>query len=424
MKNIITKLFLSQLEVLAVFPIFLWLNALVFAHYFEAENWAVFFGIYALGMLLGYFIKRRWLLIGLSTLFSILIMTFVDLGGFRFWLLTALFIILMLRGTNYGQKTLSQIFPTQLMWMISLPSYFISYFIFRHTDQLPVITAFSLLLVICLFVITNSSHLRRASLDDGQSDNSEGVGQSVKLQNKIYIIVTFILILLITQFNFISAGIIALLRLIFSGIGTDDVVEEPVPEEGGQDFGLGAFEAAEPHWFFVILEQVVTYVTITGLVLLGLFIIYQLLKKIPRIGPWVKRVMTRLIRLIFSGRHKDKEDVKGEYEDESSSVFDFSKSIQTASNAFKKSFKRKPNWRNYSPRQKARFAYQLLLKRADKKGLEINKGTTATQLIRLLEDDFVAVDQWKVILSDRYEKARYSTHEVEAIDHIIEVLLK
>lgn len=410
MSRIFRSIQYSLLEFLAIFPLLLWINSLLLDGYFFDFKWLYLPLSYIMTAILGWLIERNSLKVIISMLATGIIVFILPMDSIWYQVIIILLLfVTSMRGFQYSQLHLENVFPIGLIWAASLPSYFISYFFYRgvdHTSEQQLLTILALVLMFFLLFLTNQEHLSKASL---VRRNVKQMNKKLRFQNSLYVFVFFMIVLFITRFNFIADGIVFLLRSLVRLLGmgnneTEIVVDEPV------DLSLGDLgPPKEPSLWIQIIDQILTIVGITVAILAGLFILYQVLKRIPFIAKKIKSLTENIIQLLLRLRKgRSFEQAEG-YVDETESVFDLTKSVDQFVNKFKGQFKRKTNWRALTDKQKARRIFQEVIEQAVGQGYKFYPHETAQESIARLETDLIKDQALTKSLATIYDQARYSS---------------
>ncbi|SDB86680.1 hypothetical protein SAMN05421734_1027 [Pelagirhabdus alkalitolerans] len=409
----------SILESLMLLPVVIWIYTLLPTDQFLAESLLITFGSYVLGVFLGWFIQKWFLriLFTLIVMFGLSIYMF-DSFGIESMIIGIVMFSFIIRATVYANENARYTLPVMLIWAIGLPSYFLSYFFYMdsaYQSVQNVLNVSAIVLVFFLLFLTNADHLKQATL---AKEQSQTVDQSIKRHNKFYIILTFIVVLLITRFNFVSAIIVGALRGVFnllsliSPTGDDEGVGE-MPAQPELELG----EAQEPSMFASFIDSLLRIVVGIAIVLFVLFLVYLFIKKAPRLSRrlfnfvnyWIKRLL----------RIKDGEsfqETEG-YRDEIESVFNLEESIKSTKEKLKKRFSRQVKWHDLSNRQKVRRLFIEYKGKAGKQGQTYHNHETANEYL-LRTKGLVLTGDFTSELLRLYNQARYSSHDVESVEAI------
>lgn len=410
MKRVYRSIKFSLLEWLAIFPALLWVNTLLLDRFFTGLNWVYFPLIYLFTAILGWVIKKNNLKLIVSAIIAGIIVAFLPLESI--WHQLIIFILLSvtsLRGFQYSQDNLEHVFPIGLIWTASLPCYFLSYILYRGTssaDERQLLTIFALVLMFFLLFLTNQEHLSKASL---VKRNVKQMNKKLRMQNSLYVFLFFMLVLLITRFNFIANGIVFLVRKLFQLLG----MESQETELGNQvEVNMDVLDLGptkEPAFWLQILDQMIKVV---GLVIAGLallFIIYQALKRIPFFAKKIKTLTAKIIKMLLQIRKGSSFEQSEGYVDETESVFDLTKSVDQFVDKMKGRFKRKPHWRTLTDKQKARRIFHEVIECGVDQGYQFYRYETAQESLNRLEAELIQDQALTASLASVYDQSRYSS---------------
>lgn len=400
----------SLLECLAIFPLLLWINTLVLNDYFSDLKWLYFPLSYLITATAGWLIKKNSLKLIVGVLAAGIMVYTLSLDSIWHQLIILLLLFVSsMRGFQYSQLHLANVFPIGLIWAASLPSYFISYILYRgvdYTSEQQLLTTLALVLVFFLLFLTNQEHLSKASLI---RTNVKQMNKKLRFQNSLYVFFFFMIVLLITRFNFIADGFVYLLRRLFILLGMGDnkneiIVDDPV------DLVIGDLGPTnEPSLWVQILDQILTIIGISVTILVCLFILYYLLKRIPFFAKKMKTLTEKIAQLLLRLRKgRSFEQTEG-YVDETESVFDLTKSVDQFIGKLKGRFNRKGNWRGLTDKQKARRLYQEVIEQGVLQGYKFYTHETAQESVARLESELIKDQALTESLASIYDQARYSS---------------
>jgi len=413
-------LLFSTLEAFSLFPIFLWLNALFFNGIFEGERLLLYFTIYPLATALSYihhhFLWRMVYTISLVLLYVWIIdpSSMVVMLGVGLFLATAI-----QRGFLYRLADADAVFPRTLMWTVSVPSYFVSYFFFQSSAVEDWLVGSAIILIIALLLLTNQEHLQAK---EQQNRNQTSMFLTVKRQNYVYLLLVIVGVLLLVRYNVVAATLVVLLRQAFKLLGQGEPAETP-PEEGMGPVAmdLSNVEVNEPSLFAQIIDQVLEIIAISIFAVFILFILYVLIKRLPGIGKKLEHVVSRLYHILFKRRFHTTDLKTAAYEDETEQVFSFKEWLDKRKPSWTKGTK-KVNWRELDVKSQVRFLFKQLVEAGQTQGLDYRKSQTAAEYIMAMPDDFFKQDDWKKEVTDLYQKARYSTHDIQSVANYLDQL--
>lgn len=410
MKRVYRSIKFSLLEWLAVFPALLWVNTLLLDSFFTGLTWFYFPLVYVFTAIGGWVIKKNTLKLIVTTIIAGIIVVFLPLD--LIWQQLLIFLLLSiasLRGFQYSQDNLEHVFPISFIWMASLPSYFLSYILYHgpsSVDERQLLTIFALVLLFFLLFLTNQEHLSKASL---VKRNVKQMNKKLRLQNSLYVFLFFMLVLLITRFNFIANGIVYLVRKLFQLLGMDSQ-EAELSHQAEVDMGaLDLGPTKEPALWLQILDQIIKVVGVVIAGLAFLFVIYQVLKRIPFFAKKIKALAEKIMQFLLQIRKGRSIEQSEGYVDETESVFDLTKSVDQFVDKMKGRFKRKPNWRTLTDKQKARRIFHEVIERGVDQGYQFYRYETAQESINRLEAELIQDRVLTASLAAIYDQARYSS---------------
>ncbi|WP_440895130.1 hypothetical protein ACS127_11205 [Amphibacillus sp. Q70] len=420
MKSIFRSIQYALLEWLALFPFLLWINTLFLGDFFQDEKWIYFPIIYIAAALLGRLVKKNSLkvLIGMIIASSLIVLLSLSSYWYMF-VLFVLFLILTLRGFQYGQGNPHGILPLGLIWSISLPSYFISYILYSGNvvaHQQKLLTVFALILLFCLLFLTNREHLSQASLV--KSDQNQ-INRKMKYQNYVYVFIFFIFIFVLTRFNFLASGLVLFLRALIQLLGLFSGEEEITREveeveQGMPDFGV----TSEPSRWTEIVDWILTIMGSVILIFVLLFALYLVLKRIPFFARKIKILTQKIVQFLLSIRKGRSFTHDQSYQDETESVFDLGKGVDQWVKKLKSRFTRGTSWSNLTDQEKARQLFREVVEEAIRQGYVFHHYETASEGIARLEQELInneALTEW---LASSYNQARYSSLTIAQIEEL------
>ncbi|GEM03583.1 hypothetical protein HMI01_05710 [Halolactibacillus miurensis] len=413
-------LFFSMLEAFSLFPVFLWLNALLFNGVFEGERLLLYFLIYPLATALSYMhhhlVSRIVYTIGILALYAAMI----DFSSRAVMLSVGLFIaIAVQRGFLYRLSDAEAVFPRTLMWTVSLPSYFVSYFFFQSSTLEDWLVGSAIILIVGLLLLTNHEHLQAK---DRHHAHQKSMLTTIKRQNSLYLFVIVIGIFLLVRYNVVAAGIVFLLRQLFYLLGQGEPTEAP-PEEsmGPVAMDLSNIEVKDPSLFAQIMDKVLEILAIGIFSVVILFLIYVLLKRLPGIGKKIERVVVRLYHVLFHRRFRTTDVSTAAFEDETQQVFQWQAWLNKRKNSWKKADKT-VNWRELDVNSQVRYLFRQLVEKGTAMGLDYRKSQTAAEYVSMMPDELFDQDDWQSHVTELYQLARYSKHDSQSVVSYLEQL--
>lgn len=415
MKRILRSILYALLEWLGFLPFYLWADTLLLNHVFEGMLWAYFPLIYVGMALIGQVFKKMSLKIGLSFFVAIALAFTVPTESI--WVtmgIIVLFLISALRGLQYSQENIEGTFPSSVIWGLGLPVYFISYLLYsgaEYTYQQPMLTVAGFILAVFLLIVTNRDHLSNASLTKGKF---RIIDRKLKYQNYFYIFLTLVMLFLLTRFNFVQTFFMYLMRRIFQP-GDEMPIETPI-ETPNDELPTEFWSYSQPSSWAEFFDLVFRMLGWTAIIILIAYILYRILRKIPIIAQTIAG-LAQLIAKFFThlrvGRWAEQEL---SYQDETESVFDFSKNMERLRNRLRPRFNRQISWTNLNDRERARRLFKKVIEKASKQGFEFRSFETAQETISRLETDAKNDQELMNWLLNTYNRARYSNLTIEQIE--------
>ncbi|GEN57646.1 hypothetical protein GCM10012290_22460 [Halolactibacillus alkaliphilus] len=411
----------SILESLSLFPFFLWMNTLFLSQLFSGELLLIYFIVYPLSTGLAFiyqhFIARAFFTTGILAL----VVYFVPFSS-TFQVVTGCFIfcILIQRGVMYRLSDPEAAFPRTLMWTISLPSYFVSYFFYHSNRYEGWLVGSALILIINLLIITNQEHLITKERDQYGKTTMLG---TIRRQNFMYLGMLMVSLFLLLRYNVVATGLVFVLKQLFKLLGQNELAQTP-PEElpGPQSMDLSNIEIREPSAFALIVDKIleVIMVVIVSLAIVGL--LYLLIKRLPVIGKQIEVAMKRMFNIIFNRRRAVSFVKASAYEDETSQVFHLGEWLNQRKLLFKREKTVTIRWQTLSTKKQVRYLYEQLIKKGESLGISYQVSLTAKEYLKSLPERLFDEDEWQQHLTELYNKARYSTHDVHSVAHYIKQL--
>ena len=417
--KIVKSIAYSSLEVLTIMPLFLWFNHLFLSQTVTSFAVLGLFIVYSSAALLGHVFISSWTRVPVACVIAYFSTVLIDFPStWQAGLFSVVILVMSIRGFYYSQVALETVFSDAMMWVIATPTYFISYFLFQDSPYMALLTWGAVILMIALLFITNKSHLRAASSTD---DDRGNLPQHIQRQNQWYLVGLLVVILIMTRFNFIAAGIIGLMRLFFGLLNRDiETSEETMFEDQTYQPPMPQLEVTETPPWIELLELMLTGIAYGALFIGLLFIFYLLIKRMPKFGPAIQRIVKQVMAILFFHRSNQEDSDESAYIDEKTSVFSFDVPFRHVKQQFNRTFKHKVNWQRLDNRMKVRYLFQVLMAHQEAVHDPYRRGETAREFIMRLNDDVIAVDGWRKQLMTVYEQARYSPEDIQVIDEWIE----
>jgi len=417
-KKLIITIMQGLFEYLLFFPLVLMVGILLMPEILW--TWIpILFGLFIVGVLFRtLFPEQKWWVYAVCSFVFGMIPSI--LFGEHFIILILLGVlhpIFIYRGMMYVGRRLEAVLPTSFMWYGGFGIYFVGYLLFRYVDKFqPYLTIISIcgaVLVVVILFISNSEHLRASTLS---KEKKPFISRAIKNQNRVYLILTTAVILLLTNGKVVQEAVFqafkAIIQMILWLFGTDEgksVVEE-TPPPAQMELGL---EKGEPNAFLKFLEMIFMYIFYVVLAALAVGILLLFIKKVRMlVKKWISTFIAFLKNIIFRSSELGEST---QYIDEKESVFNWKewKDAQQdkAKGFIQQIFKREPRWDSLTNEQKVRYVYKQFLK-INKKEMELKPSETPRETIEILK---TLVNEKKTVeeLRDAYEQVRYGERSVE-----------
>ncbi|GGH76809.1 MFS family permease [Pullulanibacillus pueri] len=401
-------------EELVFFPILLLIAIMIVPlHYIWVWLGSLLF-LFLMGLLLRKYLngKRRgfYLLIIflINGLVSLLVMphTWLTLPTFLIGL------VVTYRGIIYIEKEWEEVFPLVFLW-ISLPIYFVAYLVYRYIERfspyLSLITwAGSLCLIVTLFV-TNHRHLETATLSDSKKPI---LSRTLKRQNRVFIVITLIVLFLIASFHWIAFLFSQIVSYIVSGVAWffslfshDRPPEKPLTPSTPQ---FPQMEQQKPSAWAEIFEKVLMIGVYILIIAAILFLLYWLYKNTRK---WFSKLYARLVRFLNKLFHTSSfEHETAAFIDEKESLIeDWRKASQHKIKQWFTRFKREPGWEDLKTNQeRVRYLYTKTVLNEIKKGYQYKPSLTAHETLKEIGRDKSYLEPKEELLDKMYNQTRYS----------------
>lgn len=423
-KSLVPMILPILIEWIALFPVFMWVNGLILSEEFEGFKWFYLILFYLCGQIIGRLTKNKVIeLVGLLVVsIGLIVVLFEFQSIWQVVFLLCFVNLLLFRGTLYSNVEQNSALSLQVLWVFSLPTYFISYFFFRFTTNFnydeQLLSWMGMAFVITLLFLSNSDHLKHAALSKHKEKQVE---PTINRQNRIYIICLFLVVLLLTHFNIFWSIIQTLLRTlftIFSWLSPEpSLTERQVTEPRGENM-LDYIEPSEPSLFFEIIEMVLKFFTLV--IFIGL-ILFALIKFVPKVYLVSKQLLHHLIKILSKVFQKHEQETPLIYEDEKESLLDWKdlqQRVVQKTNQFISRFKRQPNWDKLSDKEKVRFLYKQFVLQSRHSGYEYSPSETAHEFIKRVGSSGPLSKEEKDQLDLLYNEARYRDHPLERTERI------
>ena len=421
-KSTKTKWFQGMIEGLVLFPVFLAIGNFII----PSKELYVWVGtlsfLFFMGSAFRTFVpdKKRWFYIIFTLLVSLLTPTFLGEGLIYIIIIYVINIIVTFRGILYSEQEWRVLFPTSFMWSFGLPSYFVGYFFYKHIERLSlyldVFTWAGILLIISILFVSNNEHLKSATLS---KESKPFVARALKVQNRLFIIITLLIIVIITNFNILQSILLKMITLIIKGIiafmslfDREEVIEEQPVQQN--EAAMPPMEPGEPSLIALILEKIMMIVFYIAIVIAVIMLVRLLSKKIgvwvKSSWNWLKRFFNRLLNL----NNQDEEE--NLYFDEKESTFDWKdwrkKNQEKVKELISTVFNREPKWKDLTNNEKVRYIYRNTVIQQIKRGFKFNPYKTPIETIAELKEKSPDRASDMTVLENLYGKARYGKEEI------------
>lgn len=429
------KVFQGIYEYLLFFPVFIIIGINIF-HDHRLWSWvACLFVLFIVGVTFrSIFLNQKW---WLFSLFSIVIgagSSFIFTDHLLFVIILAIIhILIVYRGMMYVGQRWEDVLPLSFLWLGSLGMYFVGYFVFRFVESLNpylnYISTSGILLIVMIMFVSNRDHLKNTTLS---KDKTPFISSSIKRQNRVFLLITIFIIMLITNGRKIQEwigdsfrSVIKWLIEFMSHSGEKEVIEEPPPPPSMEpDFPFE--EPKEPSIIAEFLEMITMYATYLFLVVAVIFLLLLFIKKTRM---WIingcKKIIQFLKEIVSQVITREEST---QYVEEKESVFNWKEwkdEQQSKAKGFVKNIlKRKPSWNSLSNQEKVRFVFRkFILQEMDQ--TKLKEQATPREILEEIKRtghvDERQIEQLKIA----YEKTRYGERDVdEQLINEIHALIK
>ncbi|MCK0473098.1 DUF4129 domain-containing protein [Halalkalibacter sp. AB-rgal2] len=429
--NHLRVLFTGVLEYLMIFPVFLAIS--IFSLSADIQAW----WLYTLPVVfaIGYFIRivlskqKRFvylaIILSISFVLPVLLNYFISISMIVWIVLSIIYVTILYRGLTFGEKDIDDLFKAHYLWAIAFPLYFVGYFFYTNIDLLvPFTNTFQLagfvIFVLTLF-ISNSSMLRRATYS---KEKRPAIGRSLRNQNRLFMLVTLITIVLLANFGFIRevliilrngvSSVVMFFLTIFSPDESDVVYDDPQLSEPV----LPSAETGEPSFIAQFFEQIVIYVGIIAAGVLLIVALYFINRKMKSFIKNIIQYLKKMIKRIMPG--DDSTDGVNIYVDEKENLFSIKKWVKSKTKNVKHLVatitERRVKWDSLSNVEKVRLIYRTLLHDRMKRGDVYRRELTPRQMLHEVEWQQPTDGETIQKLDHLYNKARYSHEKIEERD--------
>ena len=422
-KNVMSALFEGAIEYVMLFPL------LIITGYFIIDTSLLWIWLLNLGILIvvgivfrGLFSKQQWWLYFFVSLGIGILIGFVFTDSWMLAIpLTIIHAIFVYRGMMYVDDTQKSMLPVSYLWVIGLGIYFVAYFIYRFTNAfspyLKVVTYGVVILVALILFATNRNRLKSASLSDKEeSSKGSSVDRDVQTKNRLFIIITFLIIFGIASLTVIKDS----LWNGFKGIVQWLTGGESSNNEGPDDTGPPPMDDApvspgankEPGVVSDIFEKIALYAIIVVAVIAAVLIVMLFFKKARKRIKKMFHAFVNFLKQMTPGNSN--QDQNKSYIDEKENLFswkDWKEEQKQKAKGIFNSFKRDPKWHTLSNKEKVRFVYRKLLIREKEKFDYKTADTPRETLDKVTSTVSIDGDTVKN-LKDAYEETRYGEESV------------
>lgn len=411
-------LFNLIVEYTLLLPFFL-LSGILLSHNYLIGIWLTSFALaYIIGALFkAVFKKQNWWVYALFV-----VVAGVSLGLFvgdhwTSWIVLMIaYPIVIYRGISHLTTDSETLLSIPVLWVGGFTTYFVAYLFFRNldtlVDYLSILTVGGFIFVVSTLFMSNSKQLRTSTLS---KEKTPAINQTIKRQNRVYLSLTVIIILILSLGNFVQDTLFNLVSWFLNMLAGDGEIKELPPEESHMDNGgmAGPFndEAGEPSIFWEILQTIAMYVVFIALAIVAVLLLLLLLKKTRG---WVIKAFHNLMAYLktLGGRFND-ESENALYKEEKENIFNFKdwtddrkKQMRSFANRV---FKRKINWDTLNNREKVRFVYRNFISQHtdDKMASE-----TPREILDKLTNEPDLNREKLTALRRAYEEVRYGDQEI------------
>ncbi|KAB8132334.1 MFS transporter [Gracilibacillus oryzae] len=271
------------------------------------------------------------------------------------------------RGVQYAETHREQLLPSRLLWTFGVPGYFFGYMLFSYFDSLVpyrgLLSGIGILFIIIMLFVTNRDLLQKESLS---KDQKHRTSREMKKMNYSYLILTFLLVLILTNFQVIQSFLYHTVRSIMQAFisfvelfSNDEPPMEEQPVQNSQQM-LPGMETGEPSKFAQVMEQIGIVVGIILIIVAVLFMLSLLFKKVRRMVKKAFLFIWDALKQVFTSNRFEQSD--SEYTDEKENLFDWKNWRKEKQEEIKDRlqgvFGRKTNYDKLASEEKVRFLYR------------------------------------------------------------------
>ncbi|MBP3950428.1 hypothetical protein [Bacillus suaedae] len=413
--------FQAFLELLMCLPILLFIGLSVLSKSFLTWWMLSLPLVFLIGYVFRLSVKgARWKSVVFAIVFGLSLSLIPMSNLVSFCILFILYICITYRGSLYAERDYDELFKIQFLWAGALPVYFVGAFFYQYFDRLKpfsfLVTSAGIAILIITLFLSNSEMLKKASYS---KETRPTINKMLKRQNRLYISLTILLIMILTNLSMIKEGLWLLTKMIVKGIvlfvsifKSEKVEEEKVPEINQPV--MPPAEEESRSMFATTLLQIIDY-ALYGLVILFLvFIGYLLIKKVKLFVRDLYDKFIRLLKRIVT--RSEGTDGLNLYTDEKENLVDLKEWKQQWRSQLEKymsSFlKTRVNWEKLTNNEKVRYVYRQKLKNHRIQSAVTKLSDTPHEKITKLREQYPEEDIGLDKLDRLYGQARYGNVEL------------
>ncbi|WP_208587564.1 hypothetical protein [Gracilibacillus suaedae] len=426
LKQHIPPIMHGMIEFIGFFPVFLIVGVLFFA---EPDLYFWFLsllGLFTVAYFIRCWLNNRWKVLISAAVITIIISWIVSptIWAFIPGLLFSLFV--SYRGIQHAENEWQDILPSRIFWAVSMPVYFVGYLVFINIDSLAGyqhwISYPGFLFIIIMLFITNQEHLHKESL---AKEKQKKMAPEITKLNRVYLIVTLLVVFAITNFQVIQSALYHGMRSIIQSImwlaslseNDNKIVEEPPSSNEMPAFPSA--EEQEPSRFAELMDTLTYIMGLVLIVMLIILFIAILFKKFRRLLIRAILSLWKMIQQVFGKKHAV--ETTTDYRDEKESLFDWKKwrkeNQEKISKAFRQITKRKPKFERLTSEEKVRFLYRRIASDV-KKQEKWRKSLTAHEVLALTEKNQQLAQLEKWYDDIRYGNQRFYVNDEGKLNEI------
>lgn len=434
LRNLSVTFLQGIFEYLLLFPVFL-LIGIYMVNHLQLWMWIGSLPIlFFIGVIFGTFLpgKRTWLYALFSIVISILPSIIFEENLLFFSLLAIIHTLIVYRGVLYASHSWNSLLSISFLWLGGFTVYFMGYFVFRNATvlnpYLTHITVCGTILVIITMFIANSNHLKSSTLS---KEKIPFVSRAIKSQNRLFLIMTVVVIVLITNARIIQDvlwnGLRAFIQLIVGSPTEEGTIITETPTEDIVDPTLPFEGPMEPSAFAKYSGIIVEYVAYAFVFLAAIALLLLFVKRARVLFKQIVRIVIIFFNKIVNRSAYSEESVQ--YVDEKERIFNWKRwkeEQQAHAKGFvQKVFKRKPSWKSLSNQQKVRFVYrQFLIQQLT--NFTYKASSTPRETLAELKSSVPTDEEQVDKLRTAYEETRYGEQVIddEKIEEIYTLMSK